>query len=91
MSDELDPQLLRLFADANAPLSDDGFHARVMARIERPRGWRGIAYATGSTVHAIGAGLVTGVTAPFRQRMSLGKLLTIAIGAIASCLALLAV
>jgi hypothetical protein len=90
MSNDLDPQLLRLFADANEPVPDDGFHARVMARIERPHGWRGMAHATGATLRAIGAGLAIGVAAPFRQRMSIGKLLAIGLGAIASCLALLA-
>jgi hypothetical protein len=90
MSDDLDPRLLRQFADANAPLPDDGFHARVMARIERPSGWSALAWTTGSALRAMGAGILTGVTAPFRQRLSLGKLIAIALGAVASCLALLA-
>jgi hypothetical protein len=91
MSDDLDPQLLRAFATANTPLSDDGFHARVLAAIERPSGWRGVAHATGATLRAIGSGLMIGMTAPFRQGMSFRKLATIAIAAIASCLAFLAV
>ena len=90
MSDDLDPQLLRAFAQANTPLSDESFHTRVMAGIQRPPGWRGIAHATGSVVRAVGSGLMTGMTAPFRQGMSLGKLAAIGIGAIASCLAFLA-
>ena len=90
MSDELDPQLVRLFAGAHEPLHDDGFHARVMAHLARPPGWRGIAHAIGSAVCTIGGGLVIGVTAPFRQRMSLGRLLAIGLGAIVSCVALLA-
>jgi hypothetical protein len=90
MSDDLDPRLLRLFADANESLPDDGFHARVLARIERPPGWRGLAHAAGAAVHAIGGGLLAGMSAPFRQRMSFGKLVVIGLGAVASCLALFA-
>jgi len=89
MSDDLDPRLLRLFADADEPLPDEGFHARVMAQIERSPGWRGFVQAVGSTVRAMGTGLATGVIAPFRQRMSFGKLVVIVLGALASCLALL--
>jgi hypothetical protein len=61
MPDELDPQLLRLFAAANEPLSDADFHARVMARVQRPSGWRGIAQATASTLFAISSGVAAGV------------------------------
>jgi hypothetical protein len=91
MPDDLDPQLLRLFADANAPFNDDEFHARVMARIARPPGWRGIAHGTAATLRAVGTGIAVGLSAPFRQRMSVGKLVAIALGALASCLVLLAV
>ena len=58
MSDELDPQLLRLFAGANEPLPDAEFHARVMASVQRPPGWRGIAQATASMLFSISSGVV---------------------------------
>ena len=90
MSDELDPQLLRLFAGANEPLSDTEFHARVMARVQRPPGWRGIAQATARTLLAISSGVVAGVAAPFRQRAGIFRLLAIGLGALVSCLALFA-
>jgi hypothetical protein len=90
MSDELDPQLLRLFAGAAESLSDADFHARVMARVRRPPGWRGIAQATASTLFSISSGVATGVAAPFRQRTGIVRLLAIALGALVSCLALLA-
>jgi hypothetical protein len=90
MSDDLDPQLLRRFAEAHSPLHDDGFRARVMARIEQPQGWRGIAHAAGAALRAFGSGLAMGVATPFRNRIGLGQLVTIVIGAIVSCLALLA-
>ena len=90
MSDELDPQLLRLFAATNEPLPDADFHARVMARVRRPPGWRGIAQATASTLFAISSGMVAGVTAPFRQRTGIFRLLAIGLGALVSCLAMLA-
>jgi hypothetical protein len=89
MSDELDPQLLRLFAKANEPLSDADFHARVMARVQRPSGWRGIAQATASTLLSICSGVVLGVAAPFRQRGGMFRLLAIGVGALVSCLAVL--
>ena len=90
MSDELDPQLLRLFAGANQPLSDADFQARVMARVQRPPGWRGIAQATASMLFSISSGVVAGVAAPFRQRAGIFRLLAIALGALVSCFALLA-
>ena len=90
MSDELDPQLLRLFAAANAPLSDADFQARVMARVRRPPGWRGIAQGTASTLFSISSGIVAGLAAPFRQRGGIFRLLAIALGALVSCLAVFA-
>jgi hypothetical protein len=91
MSDELDPQLLRLFAAANEPLSDADFHARVMARVRRPPGWRGLAQATASTLFAISSGVIAGLAAPFRQSGGgILRLLAIALGALVSCLALFA-
>jgi len=90
MSDDLDSQLLRAFAEANTPLPDEGFHARVLAGMQRPPGWRGIAHTTGSVLRAVGSGLMTGMTAPFGRAMSVGKLAVIGIGAIASWLAFLA-
>jgi len=91
MSDDHDSQLLRAFAQANTPLSGEDFHARVLAGLQRPPGWRGIAHATGAALRAAGSGLMTGMTAPFRQGMSFGKVAAIVIGAIVSWLALLAV
>jgi hypothetical protein len=88
MSDELDQDLLRRFARANAPLPDAEFHARVMEELHRNRGWRDIPHFVGSALTGIWSGFSAGVTAPLRLRMGTG-LFAIVVGAIVSGLALL--
>jgi anti-sigma factor RsiW len=65
MSDEFDPGLARLFREASQPLSDAGFHARLMARMKKQRG---LAAIVTSATRALLSGLAIGVAAPFRLR-----------------------
>lgn len=87
MSDEFDPELLRQFARTTQPLSDDAFHARVMARLKGPAGWRRWARTVQSVLAAIVFGVGAGIAAPFRiGRM---RVLALAAGALITCVALL--
>ncbi len=67
MSDELDPVLSRLFAEATQPLPDDGFQARVMGHLSRPSGWLDVTSALSSMARAIFSGVTTAFAAPFRS------------------------
>jgi hypothetical protein len=89
MSDEIDPQLLRLFASAREPLADAQFHERVMNHLQRARRWRGLPESLWFAALAIRSGLMTGLRAPFGLRIGVAGLVTIAFGAVMSCLALL--
>jgi len=87
MSDEFDPELLRQFARTPQPLTDDAFHARVMARLQGPAGWRRWARTVQSVLAAIVFGVGAGIVAPFRiGRM---RVLALAAGAVITCVALL--
>jgi hypothetical protein len=68
MSDELDPELSRLFTEATQPLPDSAFHARLMERLERPHGWLGVASTLIATVRSALSGLATGIATPFSMR-----------------------
>jgi hypothetical protein len=68
MSDELDPELSRLFAEASQPLPDAEFHARVMERLHQPYGWSGLAGAVICSSRAALSGLAMGIASPFRLR-----------------------
>jgi hypothetical protein len=77
MSDELDPELSRVFAEANRPLPNAEFHARVIGRLQpRPHGWFGVAQAVTSSSRAALAGLAMGIVAPFRLRAGYIGLMT---------------
>ena len=68
MSDELDPELSRLFAEANQPLPNAEFHVRVIERLHQPYGWSSLARAVSSSSRAAFSGLAMGIAAPFRLR-----------------------
>ena len=68
MSDELDPELSRLFAEANRQLPNAEFHARMIERLHQPYGWSSLARALSSSSRAAFAGLAMGIAAPFRLR-----------------------
>ena len=68
MSDELDPNLLRLFAEATQSLPGADFQAQVLARLHRPLGPLDIARRSGFVLRAALSGIAAGVTAPFRLR-----------------------
>jgi hypothetical protein len=68
MSDELDPELLRLFAEASQPLRHAEFHARVIERLHQHYGWSSLARAVSSSSRAALSGLGVGIAAPFRLR-----------------------
>ena len=68
MSDELDPELSRLFAEASQPLPDVEFRARVIERLHQPYGWFGLAHAVICSGRAAVSGLAMGIAAPFRLR-----------------------
>jgi len=83
MSDELDPELSRLFAEANQPVPDAGFHARVIERLQQPYGWSALARAVLCGSRAALAGLAMGITAPFRLRFGHIGLMTVSAAALA--------
>lgn len=66
MSDELDPVLLRAFAQSARPFPDAEFVARVAAQLS-PRGsFPGVGWALLGAAAAVFRGLATGVAAPLR-------------------------
>jgi hypothetical protein len=81
MSDELDPELSQLFAEANRPLPGADFHARVIERLHRPRGWHGLAGAVISSGRAALSGVTIGIAAPFRLRFGHIGLMTVSAAA----------
>jgi hypothetical protein len=83
MSDELDPELSQLFAEANRPLPGADFHARVIERLHRPRGWHGLAGAVISSGRAALSGVTIGIAAPFRLRFGHIGLMTVSAAALA--------
>jgi hypothetical protein len=89
MSDELDPQLQRLFAIASEPLADAQFQQRMMNHLHRARGWRGLPRSAWSAVLTVASGLATGLAAPLRVRIGMRHLLALLLGALMSGLALL--
>jgi hypothetical protein len=82
MSDELDPELLCLFAAANRPLPNVEFDARVMERLHEPYSGSGLARAVMSGSRAALSGLVTGIVAPFRLRPGHVGLMTVSAAAL---------
>jgi len=68
MSDELDPSLLRLFAQANEPLPGRDFQAQVTARLHRSWSWPEIAAAFGFATRAALLGIAAGIVAPLKLR-----------------------
>jgi hypothetical protein len=82
MSDELDPELSRLFAEANQPLPDAEFHARVLERLHPPHVWSGLARAVICSSRAALSGLAMGVVAPFRLRPGHIGLMTVSAAAL---------
>jgi hypothetical protein len=82
MSDELDPELSRLFAEANQPLPNAEFHARVIERLHQPYGWSGLARALVCSGRAAVSGLVLGIVAPFRLRSGHIGLMTVSAAAL---------
>lgn len=89
MSDDIDPQLLRSFANAREPLTDAQFHERVMKHLQRARRSRGASEAAWSAALTLLSGLATAVRAPFRLRIGVTGVLAIVFGALVSMLALL--
>src|SRR5262245_46752316 len=73
MSDELDPDLSRLFAQAQQPLPGADFEARLMRQLPHSqgglsgRGWFS-GYSFAAVVHAACSGIATGLLATFRLR-----------------------
>jgi hypothetical protein len=70
MSDELDPELLRLFVEADQPLPDADFRNRVNEALNRPQGWRDVVRALAEATRAVLSGVAIGIAAPFRIRTS---------------------
>ena len=69
MSDELDPELSRLFAAANQDLPGTDFQQRLAARLNRRRSWLGMAGGLASTTQAVLSGIALGLAAPFGTRV----------------------
>jgi hypothetical protein len=70
MSDELDPNLLRLFAETKQTLPGAEFEAQVLARLDRPQSLRDIARVSVFTLRAALSGITMGIRAPLRLRGS---------------------
>ena len=68
MQDELDPRLLRRFALAERPGSDEQFTAQVMAQLRGRRGLEFGARGLYSLLGTIVTGLATGIAVPLRIR-----------------------
>jgi hypothetical protein len=68
MPDELDPQLLRRFAQAHQPLIDAQFTAQVMARLQHTQRLRLSLSAARDLTATIVAAVTTGIRAPLRLR-----------------------
>lgn len=82
MSDELDPELSRLFAEANRPLPNVEFDARVMERLHEPYSWSGLARVVMSSSRGALSGLMIGIVAPFRLRPGHVGLMTVSAAAL---------
>jgi hypothetical protein len=73
MSDELDPDLSRLFAQTQQPLPGADFEARLMRQLSHSqgvlsgRGWLS-GYSLVAVVRAAWSGIATGLLAPFKLR-----------------------
>ena len=74
MSDELDPNLLQLFAQTNESLPGAEFQAKVLASLPRSRGRIDIAYELGFLARAALSGIAAGILAPFRLNYGLSSL-----------------
>jgi hypothetical protein len=83
MSDELDPELSRLFAEASQPLPDAEFHARVIERLHRSHVGFGLAHALIRGSRAALSGLAMGIVAPLRLRPGHIGLMTVSAAALA--------
>ena len=68
MPDELDPRLLRWFAQTRQPLSDAQFTAQVMAHLPHTRRVRLSLSAARDITATIAAAVATGIRAPLRLR-----------------------
>ena len=70
MSDELDPNLLRLFAETKQTLPGSEFEAQVRARLHRPQSLLDIVSLSVFTLRAALSGITMGIRAPLRLRGS---------------------
>jgi hypothetical protein len=68
MPDELDPQLLRWFAQTRQPLIDAQFTAQVVAQLQRTRRVQLSLSAAREITATIVAAVTTGIRAPLRLR-----------------------
>ncbi|HWZ65146.1 MAG TPA: hypothetical protein VNX02_19170 [Steroidobacteraceae bacterium] len=66
MSDDLDPLLLRAFAQSERPLPDAEFVARVVAQLRPRASLAGMAWALPAAMAVVIRALATGVAAPLR-------------------------
>jgi len=84
MSDELDRELLRQFAQASEPLPDTQFHASVMQEISRMSSpWRDLPQFIRSALGAAGSGFVVGLRATTRVRLGAAGIFAVLLGALA--------
>jgi hypothetical protein len=68
MQDELDPQLLRSFAENQRPLADAQFVARVSAQLHAGASLRSLGAGLRAAVRATFSGLLIGLVAPLRLK-----------------------
>lgn len=72
MSDELDPNLLCVFARARESLPGTEFQAKILAELRRSRGWAGPASAFRFFARTALAGIAAGVRAPLKVHYAAG-------------------
>lgn len=90
MSDELDRELLRRFAQASESLPDTRFHAGVMFQVRRDTSpWHNLPGFVASSLRLTGSGFLTGMRALFRLRLGGVGILALLMGAVAGALAML--
>jgi hypothetical protein len=91
MSDDLDQNLLRAFANASESLPGAAFEAKIAAGLQRSRGWRGLPHTLGVALGGIFFGVAAGITSPFRSRLARRGIFALLVSAVITGIAALSV
>ncbi len=82
MSDDLDPQLMRQFAQAAETLPEAPFHTRVTEQLHRGRIRRVLTNAMWAALRGLLAGFGVGLATPFQKRVGRPALFALAAAAL---------